>query len=126
MFEDFPEIWITIKDNQTITDVGNTIEIRCEAQGTPSSMKFVNWIHLGSDRTTRIQEYASQQTTENSCVLQLTAVTYMDSGLYICGASNGVTEPSTGAIGAKAEIFIWVKGTFVFSFFTVSIILAVL
>ena len=77
-------------------------------------MKFVKWIHLATDKTTRIQKYASQKTTEDSCVLQLTAVTYMDSGLYVCGANNGISEPSTGAVGAKAEIFIWVKGTLVF------------
>ena len=93
-------------------EAGSTLELFCSANGEADKLHFRNWIHIGPDKMTKIQEYEAELLTNTTSRLLRDNVTYMDSGLYICSACNGVEDIPTGATAAKDEVYIWVKGNY--------------
>ena len=102
---DPPDVFVNTT-NATVNDPQRTLI--CEASGFPTSYTYSEWTHTwpGSSVILRTNLAARQWT--------LTPLTYEDTGIYQCGASNGVARWNTVEKSMKGSVYLFVKCKFCF------------
>lgn len=103
---DIPDV---IVENNTFEQSDSVRNITCVAHGNPSTYSFFNWIHLSTYHV-KIRELIGSQ----NGILELPPlppeIRYQDFGLYMCTASNGITDKD-GKIKETSYGFVRIDGT---------------
>ena len=86
--------------------------IECTAKGEPEAT-FYNITHLSPNRV-KIRDLPGREETEKQ-VVDLSSLSFMDSGIYICTVSNGIENYITHDLNATDEVSVVVKGKIFFS-----------
>ena len=86
--------------------------LECTAKGEPEAI-FYGITHLTPNRV-KIRDLPGRKETEKK-VIDLTSLSFMDSGIYICTVSNGIQNYITQELNATDEVSVVVKGKFDFS-----------
>ena len=105
---------MTHANGTDITEGDRNVLLVCSATGEPHSYAFASWIHYAPagihNGQTKIREFASTMTETNKAYLVFPNIRYMDSGVYECSVSNGISNYQTGKVFATVQRSLLVKG----------------
>ena len=96
---------------ENTTANSDALSLRCIASnGNPDNYTFSPWRHTWPSYSKVLREIESTSANGNEATLKLENLTYQDSGVYTCLASNGVGILNNPDFLASQEIVIVVKG----------------
>ena len=90
---------------RNISTFNKTLTLACDASGSPASYSF---------RPSWIQEWPGygyvKEWISDGNVLKLDHVTYENTGMYTCSASNGIPLPNSDKHWMQGSGFVFVRG----------------
>ena len=109
---DFPAVSIIQEKGNDVTENDTFVSLLCSAKGNPDTYTFAQWSHKAPDNQTELQKYFGI-TSGNQNRLLLQDISYQDSGIYYCSATNTVKDYITGTLFATQSFNLTVKGLFI-------------